>query len=385
MRERTQAERRRRAALLAGAALGLGLVLAFGPNWQQPTQEPRIVDAGPSDRRASAPSASEAPRVAPTPSGAVASASAGAASDPPPTDYCLKQREQAMRLVRSRPNQANGKPPCLLGEYQGGFPFFWGCAAGPKGQWAMRYDWVKSSDETAGLSEQVEECFHTIARARVVHLDDAGHELSWTPKYERDQAGDEYNALHEQSWAYRTFEFIQVVDVDGDDDPEILFSDDDRSGESFRLLTARGGAIVDYPGTEKIHVNRLKDVDGDGRLDILSRGPYVDIRFGSEEGGGAIVVKPVFVYHALADGSFALDGVSEAALRDLCPKPPTQFASDDLYGSTNTLVCARAWGVSAERVMRALRPHCPEVETMADPCGTAQEVLAVEPPIRLRP
>ncbi|HEU4536285.1 MAG TPA: hypothetical protein VFS00_19305, partial [Polyangiaceae bacterium] len=84
-------------------------------------------------------------------------------------------------------------------------------------------------------------------------------------------------------------------------------------------------------------------------------------------------------------GDFVLDDVSRQALRRACPAPPTAFHIEDVYGSSNALVCGRAWGLSAEQIMKSLGPECPDQYPLTDPCAEARRLLAVEPPIRLRP
>src|SRR5262249_44292933 len=113
--------------------------------------------------------------------------------------------------------------------------------------------------------------------------------------------------------------------------------------------------IVRYAAAKTIDVQDVRDVDGDGRPDLLTYAPFVgaapDARVSGKD---AWVHGPLLVARSLPDGSFALDGpASISAARAACPKAPTSpwivlgpDGEANEEKSTANVVCARFWGVT---------------------------------------
>lgn len=125
-------------------------------------------------------------------------------------------------------------------------------------------------------------------------------------------------------------------DYDGDDHHEALVLREESyvdGGDTYRrLLTFNGRAIVSFDRLPSIagEVYELRDVDEDGRPDVVTRGPHqsgpheTDCCSHSFRGG------PMTLWHALPDGTFSRsDAVATDYLREACPAPDAPFFSPD--------------------------------------------------------
>ncbi len=168
-----------------------------------------------------------------------------------------------------------------------------------------------------------------------------------------------------------------LADLDGDGAPEIFLriSLTFPSGEvwaSGRIWTFRAGAIARYADlTGEV----MRDVDGDGRLDLLTHGAFVGLgRLDSPGTGFQRLHGPLFLAHGDAVGGFHLDdAVARAFALTACPTKPNALLTwvgampasvDDARTATN-IACARTWGMSSEAARQVVEEGCRKA---ADPC-----------------
>ena len=135
-----------------------------------------------------------------------------------------------------------------------------------------------------------------------------------------------------------------------------------------------------------LEVVDMADVDGDGRSDLLTPGPFVGkLPAAIDEDNLLAVHGPLLVAHQQPDGSFALhDAVAVAHARRLCPRKPARFVlpfdpdagAHALWsdGAQSLIVCARLWGLPSSEIRAALQS-----------VGALESWADVKPPLELRP
>jgi hypothetical protein len=112
------------------------------------------------------------------------------------------------------------------------------------------------------------------------------------------------------------------------------------------LWTARDGRVAPYGPTRAVPVLEHRDVDGDGRPDLYTHGPYVAEAPGPCGRNGWTLTGPRFLLHARADGSFsATDGAARAGL-DCGPSGDASNAGAEAYRlgvlrAAREVVCTR--------------------------------------------
>jgi hypothetical protein len=203
----------------------------------------------------------------------------------------------------------------------------------------------------------------------------------------------------DQAWYHQYSLSIRVlVDYDGDGELEVLR---ERAGKEHEggpvgetsMLTFTKGAIAEYAPASTFHLEAVDDADGDGRPDLVTRGPYGGVDSHDAFGNAWPAGPAFFLAHAQPDGSFALgDAASVAFTRGKCPsRPSPSFQQEDLQfanGAEGTIVCARLWGTPERDLVRAIDNACaqpPDAEPLAMPCGTwAKELAAIAPPFTLK-
>lgn len=122
------------------------------------------------------------------------------------------------------------------------------------------------------------------------------------------------------------------------------------SGLSLRLR----GFEYYPPATDRQHYlpNPLSDVDGDGRLDLLTQEPFIDSVDDCAAQRSVGAAGPPFLVHALPDGNFSTtDGAAAKFIREQCPVKPGETAPKTLY----ELVCKRVLGVRKEKILAQLK------------------------------
>ena len=168
-------------------------------------------------------------------------------------------------------------------------------------------------------------------------------------------------------------------DFDGDGEAEAIVvvetTDDSESGVEHathrgRVWTARAGIQL-YAPARTVAVEDVRDIDGDGRPDLITRGPYMasaTISCGSQD--SYPVTGPALVAHATAGGMFASgDAVAADFARRECSKQPRpvmvrERAQPAAGGgiafatSARNVACARLWGAATGPLLAASAMAC---------------------------
>lgn len=137
-----------------------------------------------------------------------------------------------------------------------------------------------------------------------------------------------------------------VFDFDGDGEPELYVAVDEAGPEGHQqheamLVTWNGKDVVPYQPAAALEYVRARDVDHDGRPDLIVTEGYDDPLQACESGFPADWPEPLFVAHSLPRGAFSTsDAVARAHVAAWCPHAPKQIAS-----SADAL-CARMWAAT---------------------------------------
>jgi len=318
--------------------------------------------------RPSLPASAPAPVAAPPAPSAV---DAGApAVDAPPADPCapLLARHRAVIARVSGDNSPWTESLATFGR----------CLPTPGGAWAVVVDDAEiDASESQGTSVQ--------GHWSVVHVGVDGRAARLT---------------RSDQWIAHNLPGVvgaAVHDYDRDGVPELVLlrrasvseGADRPNGE---VLTLRDGAVVPYAPAAGIEPDEARDVDGDGRPDLVTRTPYRASGDDSPSDFTYLMEGPALVAHSLADGTFSRsDEVAARFAREQCPtRDPTAGGAEV---STTSVVCARLWGVPAAAVARVIRARCasPEENGSGSPrrrhCGDTRVLLrwaAATPPLTLR-
>jgi hypothetical protein len=195
-----------------------------------------------------------------------------------------------------------------------------------------------------------------------------------------------------------------LFDFDGDGEPEALVvvetQDIRESGLSSnmtrgRVWSWRGGKVELYPPARDFAVERIEDFDGDGRPDLVTRGPYAElatVTCGSEE--SYPVYGPAVVLHSLRGGRFdSSDGPALAAAKVECPRAPNPVlvaAKDragfiDFAASARNVACSRLWGGDEQHITAEIRGKCRKLGAClaCDDQDMLERWARVPPPLRL--
>ena len=166
---------------------------------------------------------------------------------------------------------------------------------------------------------------------------------------------------------------VKTFDWDGDGDDEVVLAVESEGHEmgdrQARVFTFKGGRVVPYAPAESADVTEVRDVDGDGRPDLFTTGPYLDTDGNLPTGFRTVhLAAGLFLAHALSDGSFSYsDAVAAAHARRWCPATPVlDFHPDadfleEAHRQTvvRAVLCARLRGRSATDVAAAIERECP--------------------------
>lgn len=171
---------------------------------------------------------------------------------------------------------------------------------------------------------------------------------------------------------------------------------EDRDFSRGRLFAWEEGRIEAYKPAASISVDGIRDVDGDGILDLETFGPFDTDGEHCQSGFGMRLSGPKLLAHGLPDGTFSMtDEAASAFAKKSCPKSPpsilTHGAEDDVHRSVLNIACMRLWGASAQSVEARARRECPplppERQCEAGVCSDQQELLewaVLEPPLILK-
>lgn len=268
------------------------------------------------------------------------------------------------------------------------------CRHDGKTAWGLTFDRLTSTPEGFG-------------RFSIVHVDERGHTSTLAPATSRAIGGepDEQEATGPNlSWS-ATEKIVPspplLFDYDGDGVPEaVVIVRTEHTTEAGvthamkrgQVWTVRDGRIRLYSSARAFAVESAADVDGDGRLDLATRGPYADLvvnRCGSGEAYPA--VGPLLIARSVPNGGFEWvrgtrdAGCTRAPDRILAPDP-ARPAFVDSAASARNVACARLWGAAAAPIERQLREGCGLVGSCSR-CDDAELLVRwarVQPPVRFR-
>jgi hypothetical protein len=253
----------------------------------------------------------------------------------------------------------------------------WGlCHHTERGVWALEY-----RDVVAGGDGGRWDGAEITANVVVVHLDARG---------QRSEAPA--GKLRVAAYQFAGVRVGAPFDADGDGDDEVTLHGTRAApfsyGSSGILLTAHSGKIAPYPKAQGIDVAGVEDVDGDGRLDLLTPGPFPpddEVVCGDWKGSNDPPL--LLAAHARGDGAFSFDDAKKE-----CPKAPApplivnSFAFDNL----RNVRCARLWGASpaavtaaVQKTCRAEAKSCPPTHGACLHFATLTAWAKAKPPLRL--
>lgn len=193
------------------------------------------------------------------------------------------------------------------------------------------------------------------------------------------RALDEPAAFHQEEAEHVTVTALAAYDFDGDGASELVVRIDvavhEGGDASTAILTTDGEWIVPYAPADSFAeaVSAVRDLDEDGRPDIVSYAPWSTGGFGFSEEGGSWSGGPRSLFHSLDDGTFSSDdGVARAFLDQECvldgplvpPLDVDEWGPDELTSRVmKNVTCAALRGTEAD-VLAAF-----EAGWDAAPCG----------------
>lgn len=171
---------------------------------------------------------------------------------------------------------------------------------------------------------------------RVVHVAPDGSEQSMIPP----GPGGVRNGHRYNVYKNAPVGIVSFFDWDGDGDDEVVVQ---RWNNVF-VWTFKKGRIVQYAPAAGLTVDEVKDVDGDGRPDLLVR-PFGDAPPTSIE----------LLAHALPDGAFTVrDALAVQRAQTACPKDEPVSRDVDDENLANAIACALLWGHDASSLRKDL-------------------------------
>lgn len=315
-----------------------------------PTPTPDVAKPKPAASETS--SAAAAPTAAPS-----ASASAAQHVDPPKKE---EPKESVVCGWFRKNNEERFEQ--VIGSSQGGgcAPQFTHAGCVTKGSLTWGYELLTveakgSTVATSAASEKVG-CV-TTSEYKLVRVDSGG----------RTTVAKGNQTLHNFGGNPESVELQVLSDYDKDGEAEILktFVRNDADGNERperSLLTYKSGTIAPYAPAKAIVIDSAEDIDHDGLVDLVTKGPYAS--FIAMHGTEKLPLGPaIFAWHALADGKFSMnDKEAQAFTRSKCPsKQEHPLEAGKINGGPETpqaVVCARLWGVTALQISADWKTAC---------------------------
>jgi hypothetical protein len=276
------------------------------------------------------------------------------------------------------------------------------CASTPAGgAWALHVDDLTVERDPDTRRELVTGTFS------LVHATPDGARVSVRP-WSEGITGPEGNLVCDPAAECVSVDPPAVFDHDGDGEPEVFVRvTTRRAGEPGtshgRVWSFRDGAVDVYPPSRAWVVAAVRDVDGDGRPDLLTHAHYVAEAPGPCGRAPYTAVGPLLAAHALADGRFSLDDAAALqADREPCPAATARVADVvvtarggrvDPAATFARAVCARLWGASAESVRQRVQASADAVRSGGERCAARPRAsdldvlldwIAQPPPVDLR-
>jgi hypothetical protein len=218
-----------------------------------------------------------------------------------------------------------------------------GCATASDGTWAT--DVIDAS--------VVEDCALDL-QLRIAHVADAGVAF-----------GAPFGAT--DAWNGGNLVLLRVLDdYDHDGTSEALFTYANAMTEGLKtststVLTVRGGAVVPYAPAASFATSDALDIDGDGRIDLVGRGPFGAVT--AQTALSQVDAAPeIFAAHSLPDGTFS---TTDAVARDFTKRKCAAAARavkgtyESLGDDALAIVCARVAGVAQATVQGWIDKACP--------------------------
>lgn len=189
-----------------------------------------------------------------------------------------------------------------------------------------------------------------------------------------------------------------LSDYDGDGEPELLRTTDVRMHEGTprhgsQVMAYKNKALAPYAKAPTDLVWRAADVDDDGRVDLITSGPYEKVVMKNVFGADLRVAPRVFVQHSIKDGSFsATDDAAKAFTKLACPSKPTLDFAAATDGSKSDdvallVVCARVWGASEQEIVVAWKNSCSAEAGGGNPLACQpwpKQLASIAPPFVLK-
>lgn len=162
---------------------------------------------------------------------------------------------------------------------------------------------------------------------------------------------------------------VALSDYDGDGEPELLRMTDVRMHEAAprhgsQVLTFKNGNLTPYSKAPSQTVWSAQDFDDDGRMDLVTRGPFAGVTMKNVFGAELPIAPRIFAAHSLKDGSFSsTDDAATAFTKQACPSKPTldlDIAQDSAKADelAQLVVCARVWGATEQEIVVAWKKSC---------------------------
>jgi hypothetical protein len=255
------------------------------------------------------------------------------------------------------------------------------CRTSPNGAtWGLRVDDVV---DISGASDGIDTCA-TGWLVRLVHLDVDGVESAMVPGIAAKLRAHTYNVTHDTRIAEVAF-----FDWDGDGDDEVLVRgtrgpDEQRATVwAFRPLDGGAARIAPYEPTAPLTIVGARDVDGDGRPDLLVS------FFGTSREAPPTTHR--FLAHSLTDGTFSLrDAAAVTWAEKECPSEPkldlAQKTPAD-FDSTlaDDMACTLVWGRDPKDLAADVAKACRAASADAGTCPAwARLIVKTKPPLSLR-
>jgi len=249
-----------------------------------------------------------------------------------------------------------------------GFPAPIGrCFAGARIAWAVVLEGAKF--DKAGLVR---------GRWSLLHVDGDGHRAKIAPTIPYTSQEIENDANAPNLDAALSIDEPVLFDFDGDGDEEVFVRVAWKKGSlevasRGRIYTFKDSEIRAYDRARTINVENLRDVDADGRPDLLTFGPYegTSRRATVCDGAPYRVHGVTLIAHSVSDGSFRLDdAVALAFAKKACPLASSEVSvKGDAFATVERISCARLSGVSEKAIVDDLEANCSSVPTTG--CATA--------------
>jgi hypothetical protein len=259
--------------------------------------------------------------------------------------------------------------------------------ADARGAWLVTLEWARPVEAWRGW---------LAVRWALARIDAEGRRAAIAPGSTEDRAAREDEAnFYVELGSYSKASFF-AFDYDHDGTVEVIALVSAHLGDGpirsrGRVWTYRDGAVRLYPRAEGILVEDVRDVDRDGRPDLVTYAGVTGFASGCDGGYEYRATGPELLAHSLGDGSFSLaDAIAARAARGVCPARPRLFEGDRLQvpDVAKQIACARLWGATAAEVHREIDRTCGSVKDVTcEPCSHRQLLdrwAGIDPPLILR-